>query len=315
MKLKIFFVLSLLMVATSCKKEELLDRDRSVVSLEEAHPSELDSWIEEALTKPYNIAVSYKNDVLNSAAPADAIPAREEQVQPLLEFIRKMLIEPLVVLKGDAFVKTHLPHQINLYGDAYKNEYGAELLYDKGVGEILSIYRVNEFDPSNLKSVERTAQMVMHGYIRYLLDRYPADLEVFALVNFRGYSRWDLSGRELGQYDAKLDYLLEEGFFSKMAELGQYDDFVETLSMTLITPTAVMSRAIKAATTVPEGTSKKDLVKVSARVAAAKATIEGKESLVEAYLQEHLGLSLHRWTSLTAGAISKYKEQHARAND
>ena len=95
----LFFCLSI----SGCATDETLET--SFLEPPVQPKTELDLWIEENYTLPYNIAVDYKWKPFEVSYNKVLVPPKESQVQPAMELVLKTWIEPYNAVAGIGFMK------------------------------------------------------------------------------------------------------------------------------------------------------------------------------------------------------------------
>src|SRR5258706_7545910 len=120
-EIKIIIVaLSMGIFMFSCKKEDALGSVDNIPGLggDVWTPGEIDKWIFDTLTVPYNIGVKYKWDQGELQADFNKVlvPPKEEKVIPLMGAIKEAWINPYVTEAGDLFFKNVSPKFIILVG-------------------------------------------------------------------------------------------------------------------------------------------------------------------------------------------------------
>jgi substrate import-associated zinc metallohydrolase lipoprotein len=188
-------------------------------------PTELDSWLLENFTHPFNIEVKYRWDASEGDVYRTLVPPKVAQVQPVMEVVKNVWIDPYGSVAGGTFVKTYCPKQFLLIGSARYNLDGTFTLGTAEGGRKVVLYVVNEFVPSDRSAVKSMMHIVHHefGHILNQKVSYPS---AFREVTPGGYtSDWRFSS--LGQARAK-------GFITNYAMSSPDEDFVEMVATMLI---------------------------------------------------------------------------------
>ncbi|MEO6289864.1 MAG: putative zinc-binding metallopeptidase, partial [Ginsengibacter sp.] len=112
--------LSMTIIVSSCKKEDPLGSVDNIPGLggDTWSPGEIDAWIYDSLTAPYNIAVKYKWDQgeLQQFFDKTLVPPKEEKVIPLLSSINKAWANVYIQEAGLQFFKNISPKFFYLVG-------------------------------------------------------------------------------------------------------------------------------------------------------------------------------------------------------
>ena len=89
----------------SCSEEEFVPNETLLgLGGDVQTSSEVDQWIYENLTKPYNIDVKYKWDQAELDKNKTLVPIKEELVVPVMKMIKKIWIDTYVELAGSSFI-------------------------------------------------------------------------------------------------------------------------------------------------------------------------------------------------------------------
>ena len=118
---KWLLIWSLAVLFAACSDE---DFHPSILEVEEEELSELDQWIMDNFTKPYNIEILYQWEDFESNQDYNLVPPEEDKVRPFLEVIKTVWVDPYLKVAGDDFFATLCPKQVMLIGSAGYNEDG-----------------------------------------------------------------------------------------------------------------------------------------------------------------------------------------------
>lgn len=283
------YISVLIFVFFSCNKTDNdIDYSKSVVVSEKMPRTPLDSLIENNFSKPYNIEIDYRNKSYGEpGARHDISAANPEKAKLVLEALQNLWMDKFKVIAGEEFLKKYSPRKISLYGSANRNRLGVEIISSKSSGVVVSIYRVNDFNPENVESVRRMMRYFTHYYAKCLLDYKPADLKSFGELNFNQYISWDTDNNVIPNqdYDDYSGGIMNKGFFSIPAQSSPADDFAETFSVLLCrTPKEIKSYEENLA--VNEYGSAREIKKERALTCLHK-----KVEFVDKYLKEKYNLN------------------------
>jgi len=236
-EIKIIIVaLSIGIFITSCKKEDALGSVDNIPGLggDAWTPGEIDKWIFDTLTVPYNIGVKYKWD--QSELQADfnkvLVPPKEEKVIPLMGAIKQAWINPYVTEAGDLFFKNVSPKFFILVGSP-AFERGAVKLGTAEGGRKVTLYDVNNFrikgmpgyvlsDTDNVKQVFHT---IHHEYAHIL------DQNIKVPVEFSQSSAGSYTSDWLNVFPEEAK---NEGFVSQYAISQAREDWAEMVSLMIV---------------------------------------------------------------------------------
>ena len=138
------------LMSVSCE-EEKLDTSMRIPGLggEEYIPNEIDEWLYDNFTAPYNIEVIYRWDAsqVQSSWLRPIVPVEEDSVVTFMTAIRDVWFEPYERAVGDVFLKKMTPKQVVLGGSG-EYQFGAIKLGQAEGGLKILLLNVNNFDRS-----------------------------------------------------------------------------------------------------------------------------------------------------------------------
>lgn len=273
------FLLATIMLFSllGCSKEEKLNADDLRFGGDTWHKTELDTWIYDNFTKPYNIEVKYKWDRTELNMSKTLVPVLEEKVKPVMESIKKVWIEPYVAMKGETFIKQMSQKQFVLVGSPEYNSNGTIVLGQAEGGKKITLFVVNYFTKSNVPEVKRMLK-TMHHEFGHILHQRKMFSPLYATITPDGYdATW------FNYTDAQA---LPMGFISSYARNTAEDDFVEMLAIMLT-----------------EGKAAFD-ARVNSAGGTATTALRAKEAIIRSYMQDTWGIDLTELQTKTQEAIS-----------
>lgn len=230
------YLILIVVAFSSCKKEEALSNVDQIPGLggDAWVPGNIDRWIDDSLTAPYNIAVKYKWDQgeLQSDLNRTLVPPKEEKVIPLMGAIVKAWIDPYVNEAGLLFFKNISPKFFVLVGSPAFSQGSRKLGTAEG-GRKVTLYDINAFrikgmpgyvlsDTENVKQVFHT---IHHEYAHIL------DQTIKVPVTFSQNSASSYTSDWLNVSETEARY---EGFISQYAISQAGEDFAEMVSLLLV---------------------------------------------------------------------------------
>ncbi|RAW00520.1 zinc-binding metallopeptidase [Pseudochryseolinea flava] len=188
-------------------------------------PTPLDNWLVDNFTYPYNIEVKYRWDASEADLYRTLAPAKVNQVQPLMEVVKDVWIDPYATLAGPAFIKTYCPKQFLLVGSARYNVDGTFTLGTAEGGRKVVLYVVNDFVPANRSALKTMLHIVHHEFGHILNQKviYPSAFREITAGAYTGDWRF----RSVAQARA-------QGFITNYAMSSPDEDFVEMIATMLI---------------------------------------------------------------------------------
>jgi substrate import-associated zinc metallohydrolase lipoprotein len=187
-------------------------------------PTELDNWIYNQFTAPYNIEVKYRWDNSELDPYKNFVPPRVDKVQDVMEVVKNVWIDTYASVAGDDFIKKYCPKQFILVGSANYNFDGSFTLGTAEGGRKVLLYIINEFDADDHEGVRRLMHIVEHefGHILHQRTSYPGEFKTITT----GYtSNW----ASITESQA-----LASGFISPYAMASPDEDFVEMIATMLV---------------------------------------------------------------------------------
>lgn len=173
-----------------CTGENL--SDQSVVDANQVVRTytDLDRWIEQEFTQPYNIEVNYRWNGNVAQKESYTYPPEVKNIQQVLKTIKYLWIETytLANVGGKDFMKGKSPIKIYMYGGKNTDENGVELLSNSTTTAAeMYIYDVNTFDEKDYAKVFTLMRSVHHQFAKRLAELFPYDRDNFLKINPQGY--------------------------------------------------------------------------------------------------------------------------------
>ncbi len=256
---------------TSCKKETLNVQQPVGLGGDVTAATNIDKWINDSLTNPYNIAVKYRWEPFNASLYKNLTPADENRVIPLLSALRTAWISPYNDETGSTlFMKKLTPKQLVLLGSVEYNN-STVLLGQAEGGNNITFYDVNQHFMSDRLVAGKFVMHTAHHEFAHILAQnviYPTDfIGVSAKTGLAGYTA---TWYNVADADA-----LQQGYISAYAMANAQEDFAEMVSIMLT-----------------EGKSKIEELKAMANVYARQA-LQQKEDYVVTYFQQVWNISFY----------------------
>lgn len=319
-KLNTYFIalgLAASALLTSCAKQEEL-RPESVIDKPTRNPrtAELDAWIAEHFTKPYNIEVVYRWDRNLVESASYAYPPEEAQVRQVLSSAERLWLEVYAQTSalGKSFLQGRLPLKMYLFGGKGLDGSGLELLASpKSSALELYVYDVNAFDPNDADRRYALARSLHHQFVRRLTELVPYDRDAFyAISRDRYLSSPDLlvtlmqQDRSLKQRFGMRLAANREGFATLYAMLSPEADFAETLSSYLChTPQEIREALSRAATPVVDANDPLQTARNTEAARIAHEQLQKKIDFVEQYCRKSLGVSIQELQIRSLSALNQ----------
>ena len=249
-----------------CREEEKIADDLYIPGLggEKYAENELDKWLYQNYTLPYNIwdaAQAY-----SSLSEVQLVPVEFDAVQPMMAALRDVWFEPYIQATGNSqdFLKEVAPKKIVLVGSPeYQN--GSYKLGQAEGGRKILLLNVNNFDASDENELKESLHTIVHEFTHILHQTKLFDKKYQEISTGRYNSNWTL----LKDPEAR-----RLGFITSYAMLNKDEDFAEMVSGILVFgydwfKDTVLAEAEK-----------------STENPNAKADLEAKLAIVESYFKE-----------------------------
>ena len=238
---RLLILSSVLFSLFSCDKEDSL-ADESVVTFEQRTQNELDVWIYENLTVPYNLEVKYKWDHGEVDNAFHVTPAKIEKAREFLEAYLSVWIKPYeaeAVAGGNPdFLKKYMPKQLVLVGSPQYNGDGTMTLGLAEGGKKVVIFNIDQFAEVETSGWETPEQIVsnkrntifaafhtMHHEFAHIMHQTK-----FYSDEFKEICKGDYTGNWMDIYPAEAEV---KGFITPYSLLNENEDFVEIVAAML----------------------------------------------------------------------------------
>ena len=267
------------MIACSSKVEDLSPKVDGLGG-EVLTKQPVDVWIDNTFTKPYNIEVKYRWDPYEIPLNKTLVPPLVSKVQPTMEAVKAIWIDPYEAEAGADFIKKFCPKQYVLVGSLNWNNNGTVVLGTAEGGRKVTLYEINEFDKKNVAGVKRMLHTIHHefGHILHQNILYPLPFKQITPGSYT--SNW---------YNVSDAEALSLGYITPYSMSGPDEDFVEILATMLV-----------------EGKPAYDKMVNSNPNAAAKAALRQKEQIVIDYMKKTYNIDFRSLQARTQTAIINF---------
>lgn len=253
-----------------CREEEKIADDLYIPGLggEAYAENELDKWLFQHYTIPYNIDVVYRWDAAQSysnLSDVQLVPVEFDAVQPMMAALRDVWFEPYIqATGGQDFLKEVSPKKIVLVGSPeYQN--GSYKLGQAEGGRKILLLNVNNFDASNEAELKEALHTIVHEFTHILHQTKLFSQEYQTISSSRYNSNWTL----LTDSEAR-----RLGFITNYSMYNKDEDFAEMVSGILVYGYDWFKETVLAE------------AEKSTENTHAKADLEAKLAIVEAYFKE-----------------------------
>lgn len=292
---KLIFFFLIVCTATSCKKETLENVD-NIPGLggDTWAATSIDTWINDSLTVPYNIAVKYKWDQAELSVSQTLVPPMESKIIPVLSSVKKVWINTYIAEAGAVFIKKYCPKFFALAGSASWNTDGTITLGTAEGGRKIVLYVLNDFrtkdmagyQPSDSATIKQMFHTIEHefGHILHQTVMYPVAFKQITVGMYT--SNWN----NVSDAEAHSD-----GFVTPYAESATDEDFVEMIATMLVEGKAGFDAIVNS---IPPGTSVNGTTQ-----AAAQSKLRQKEAMVVSYYKDTWGIDFYSLQTRVRNAV------------
>lgn len=229
---------SVLLTFSACQKEDDL-RSESVVTTQKVYQNDLDKWIYENLTKPYNVEVKYKWEANEITNKFRVTPPKLEKVKEFLDAYLNIWIKPYEEESkaggNPDFLYKYMPKLLVLVGTPAYNEDGTSTMGLAEGGRKVVIFDIDNFGNAEIglmdtpekilkkkRNVLYVAFHVLHHEFAHILHQtkfYPNEFKEISKADYT--ARW----MDLSEADAQT-----LGCITPYSLSNENEDFVEIAS-------------------------------------------------------------------------------------
>lgn len=187
--------------------------------------NELDTWIYDNYTEPYNIEVVYRWSESLVDQSRYLYPPLLDSIQPALNIVKKLWIEPYTAVGNAYMVEKTAPRQIVLVGGRNVNPSGTITLGIAESGKRIVLFEIDMLDKDSREEITMFIHTIQHEYVHILNQTKPFDEEAYGKITPEGYTaQWFNETDE----DSRA-----EGFITAYARANEREDFAEMASTML----------------------------------------------------------------------------------
>jgi len=190
--------------------------------------NQLDTWIYDNFTKPYNIEVIYRWSESLIDQNRFLYPPTLDSIQPALNVVKKLWIEPYSSVAEQGYpyiIQKTAPRQIVLVGGRNVNQSGTITLGLAETGKRIILFEIDLLDKGDKPSIIQFIHTIQHEYVHILNQTKPFDEETYGQITPEGYTaQW---------YNETTEGSREEGFITAYSRASEGEDFAEMASTML----------------------------------------------------------------------------------
>ena len=322
MNIKNIICLLLPCLLQACTNELLSEQSVVDAAMVQTPQTELDRWIADSITAPYNIEVVYRWQKNANTGTTFVSPPRPDNVKAILRAVRELCFETYRQenLGGVDFLQGKTPLRIYLYGGKNVDENGVELLNNPQLTPSeMCIFRVDDFKAGDANKMYALMRSVHHQFARRLAELVAYDRDKFTAISGHRYTNsTEPLAAPLGyskkekDYFGLADYANKRGFYTMQAFLSAEDDFAEIISSTLCSTPKEVNDAIKTAQTPDQDSDPEVQQQYNKEAEQTYKEIVAKQAFVEQYMQKSLHINLKQLQITSLRRINNYIKQHAQ---
>ncbi len=241
-KTKFLLLLIPLYITISCSKEEDLSAIVEGLGGEKFNKLPIDDWLFQNFTKPFNIDVKYRWDPFEVPLDRTLVPPLVSKVQPTMEAVKKIWIDPYIKVAGEDFIKRFCPKQYVLVGSANWNTDGTIVLGTAEGGRKVILYQINNFDKKNVPVVKEMLHTIHHEFAHILHQNILYPIAYKQITPGTYTSNW---------YNISEEEALNFGYVTSYSMLNPDEDFVEMVATLLVDGQAVFNARLATLKTNP----------------------------------------------------------------
>ena len=313
---KLLSIFVFLLVCIGCSEEKPLTE--SNLNTETPALNEVDLYLRENFTTPYNIEVFYDWNPSKVDFNRFLFPPTTEKVIPAMEAIKTIWLDTYKEVAGEDFVKLIAPREIVLIGGINLNPSGTITLGLAEGGKRITFFNTDLVDLKDKEELTRFVSTIQHEYTHILNQTVPYDRETYEEITPSGYTaQW---------FNESIETARELGFISDYARSNEDEDFAEMVTALLSnseteyqkilddTASRIINRAIiNAIEALGEGATDEE-IRVTREAAIVTATpeaqrvielIERKEALVVEYFRTKFNLDIYELQRVAAENVEK----------
>ncbi len=278
-KVIIITILMILPFFNGCRQEED-SLTESNLDTNTPQLTDLDIWLRDNFTTPFNIEVRYRWDENVIDFNRFLVPPSASNVQPTMEALKTVWLDTYSQVGGDDFVKLISPKELILIGGPNRNTNGTVTLGFAEQGARVALFEIDDIDLSSQNDVVRFISTVQHEYTHILNQIVPFDEVTYGNITPSDYT---------GQWQQRTNAEARElGFITNYAAASVIEDFAEMVNIILSNNNADYNAIINGITS-----------------DQAKADIRRKEQIVANYFQAEFDIDLYELQRVAAENVQK----------
>lgn len=213
---------------SSCSKDE--PDSKSIFDTEETEldPNsasyKFDKWLQVNYLEPYNLQFRYKMQDVGTDLDYNLVPATYDKSIDLAVLTKYLWFDVYAKIVSEDFLKYYGPRIIHLIGSPAYNPANHTMILGLAEGGLkVSLFRVNNIDPSNFLMLNEFYFKTMHHEFAHILHQTKTYPKEFNLISSKYYD-------PQGWQDRNKSVAASLGFTSDYASSQAREDFAETIA-------------------------------------------------------------------------------------
>lgn len=205
-------------LVTACSPDEEVSPGSNLDTTPPARTA-LDTWIYDSFTQPYNIEVVYRWSESLVDQSRYLYPPTLDSIQPALNIVNKLWIEPYSTISKSRIVEKNSPRQLVLVGGRNVNPSGTITLGIAESGKRITLFEIDLLNKTSRPQITQFIHTIQHEYIHILNQTKPFDEEAYGQITPSGYTAQWFNETTAGSRAA--------GFITSYARASEREDFAE----------------------------------------------------------------------------------------
>lgn len=219
--LRLIVALSLLI---GCSKSDSLNLNIPGLGGDTWSTTEIDKWIKDSLTDPYNISMKYRFDRSELDVSKTLVPPDESKVIPVATLVKRVFLQSYEDVAGATFIKSLTPKEFIMVGSPSYNSNGSVTIGEAEGGRKITLFEANSYSNTNRAFLIRVSHTIHHEF-GHILNQNKIYDPTFKKITPGDYTS-DWTNQSAGYTD--------RGFITQYAQSAPDEDFVETLATLLV---------------------------------------------------------------------------------
>lgn len=221
------FMMTLSIGLVGCNNDEPIDTENSIFPIDKTEPTPFDLWVMGNYTYPYNIALKYRMEDIESDMDHVLVPADLEKSMALAKIVKYVWMEAYDELMDTPnFLRKYVPKTLHFIGSPAYEDNGTMVVGTAEGGMKITLYNVNsiDFNQVDMDMLNEYYFKTMHHEFAHILHQQKNYDPAFDLITESDYigSDWYLES------DATA---WSRGFVTPYAMSESREDFVEIIAL------------------------------------------------------------------------------------